>query len=318
MRTMTRSAATFTSSGMTGSISPGHSENPLVGDILVMALANEQQAHAKAKAALGVQIDRCVGLEAQVRKCEQKMASMEATISSLGAIVKHNAKQFKTQTDANHVPIWPREQEEAGLREFYRKYNKANEAAAEKDRGNLLFARRTSTPDSLTTSLLPADTELYNLDLLQEPDDDNDNPTDSALRRTLRKHFSIETNDETFTPAKSAGRASLKNLLEISPPSAKDATKEDVSKVKGSVPNDAKPASSPTEPSASGLTSTQVRLPVGSKVHPPPQIGVTDFIKDTQEPALGNLEAVIAKYARKPIPSSQVLPEKVGSLLNQI
>jgi hypothetical protein len=214
----------------------GAAEASSFGDTLCTALANEQHAHRATKMALNQHITRCLELEEQLNKTKQQIASMSVTINNLGAIVKHNAsKQSSEESGSYDLSERSAEAEEVALREFYREYNKLKNAAKEReeqnekadlgqnDDDNSTCKDAASTLASTTADVSVDDAQLYNLDLLQKPDPDDS--TDSILRRTLRKHFSIDSSASdgkvTSTPSKSY--SSLNKLIDVSPVSAENA-----------------------------------------------------------------------------------------------
>ena len=202
--------------------SPGASDPASFSDTICVALANEQRAHNMTRAYLAQQFTRCVELEDQLKKSKQQIASMSMTIKSLGAIVKHNASKQTSEESASYNPAeYSSETEEVALRAFYREYNRLKNAAEanEDEKEQLARSQDNNLTKQHVASLPVEDAQLYNLDLLQKPDPDNS--ADSVLRRTLRKHFSLDSSADDkngpITPSKKPG--TLNNLIEISPES---------------------------------------------------------------------------------------------------
>ena len=213
------------------------------GDTLCTALANEQRAHHLTKTALNQHMARCAELEDQLDKSKKQIASMSATIKGLGAIVKHNAsKQSSEQSGSYRLSERSDDIEEAALREFYRQYNDLQKAARARDaqkeiekpeqKEELPSQKKDAAGDVVAAAVVAPgvsmdDTLLYNLDLLQKPDPDD--AAESVLRRTLRKHFSIDSSADEgcvlVTPCKK--RSNLNNLIEISPESTNGVNDQD-------------------------------------------------------------------------------------------
>ena len=242
--------------------SPGISDSASFSETLCTALSNEHRAHNATKSVLLQQNMRCVELEEQLNKSKQQVASMSVTIRNLGAIIKHNAsKQCSEDTESYNPTDHSSELEEAALKEFYREYNRLKKAAKEREGQMEEEANEQKQNDSTDRNAAGAlvaaaadsvdDTYLYNLDLLQKPDPENS--ADSVLRRTLRKHFSIDSSADDgsipVTPSKTRG--SLKRLVDISP--------ESINGIKGS-----SDLPSNIQNTSGGLTSTRIRLLVST------------------------------------------------------
>ncbi|OAP62489.1 hypothetical protein AYL99_04694 [Fonsecaea erecta] len=223
------------------SFGQGLSDSTSFSETLCVALANEQRAHAATKAALALQIRQRAEVEDQLKKSQQQIASMTATIKNLGAIIKHNVTKDCDTSVARRGTDVSEAAEQAALREFYRDYQKVKDAAKEKEqckakvqytgeeRSGTSFVAKRDTADVIivSSSRVVDDTQLYNLDLLKKPTFDNS--ADSILRRTLRKHFSIdETADDSKPPTTpTRHRPSINRLIDISPESLEESKEKD-------------------------------------------------------------------------------------------
>ncbi|KIW72637.1 hypothetical protein PV04_00817 [Phialophora macrospora] len=248
---MNPTAATFMPAA--GVLSPGVSESVSISETLCNALANEQRAHNITKTALAQHITQCIELEDQLRRSKQQIASMTITIKSLGAIIKHNtSKQDSEQDESRHTVEYSEEAEEAALRDFYCEYNKLSEAEKKREEEKRKeLDNKDPCQDSDLTKQKPVveDAQLYNLDLLAKPD--TDDSAESVLRRTLRKHFSLDScpgdGKSPETPSHARGR--LNRLIDISPESA--AGDKDTIRTEGHIPVNNRNGS---------LTQTQTQL----------------------------------------------------------
>jgi hypothetical protein len=254
---MNPTAATFMPA--TGVLSPAVSDSVSISETLCNALANEQRAHNTTKAALAQHITQFVELEDQLRRSKQQVASMTITIKSLGAIIKHNASKQTCEPDESHNPVeYSEEAEEAALRDFYREYNRLSEAAKEREeeKRKELDNKEQRQGNNLTKhEAVVDDAQLYNLDLLAKPD--TGDSAESVLRRTLRKHFSVESSlDDSKGPeTPSHARGRLNRLIDISPESAAGC-------------KDTIPAKehTPAKNSNGSLTQTQIQLQVNEQI----------------------------------------------------
>ena len=216
-------------------LSPGLSDSASFNNTLCVALANEQRAHQLTKAALSQQIIRNVELEDQLKRSKQQVVSMTTTINNLGAIIKHNASKQNSEdsTSYNHFGS-SEDAEEAALKDFYREHQKLKDAVKEREERQTRQETDLKEPHQVnglpkkdtveTASASPPgktidDAQLYNLELLQKPDECNS--TNSVLRRTLRKHFSLDSgaNDVKPLATPSKQRGVISKLVDISPES---------------------------------------------------------------------------------------------------
>ncbi|OCT46497.1 hypothetical protein CLCR_01831 [Cladophialophora carrionii] len=223
-------------------LSPGVSDPVWISETLCNALANEQRTHNITKATLAQHVTRCIELEDQLRRSKQQIASMTVTIKSLGAIIKHNTSKQNSEQDGSHTTLgYSEEAEEVALRDFYREYNRLREAAhkGEEETGKgKEFDNNDSRQENDTTKQeaveVVDDAQLYNLDLLVKPD--TGDSAESVLRRTLRKHFSLDSSaDDGKAPETPQNtRDTLTRLVDISPESG--AGGKDAMRAKGHVP----------------------------------------------------------------------------------
>ncbi|KIW50754.1 hypothetical protein PV05_09542 [Exophiala xenobiotica] len=86
---MDPAAATFMPSNTTSTL-PSPTLSAPRSVTLCLALANEQQAHNATRLELNQEVQRCLELEAQIKKHVQQIASLTVTVNNLGAIIKHN------------------------------------------------------------------------------------------------------------------------------------------------------------------------------------------------------------------------------------
>ncbi|EXJ61305.1 uncharacterized protein A1O5_11862 [Cladophialophora psammophila CBS 110553] len=310
---MDATPSTFISEG--GLAGQNLSDSTSFSETLCVALANEQRAHNATRAVLAQQITRRAEVEDQLRKSRQQIASMTTTINNLGAIIKYNANKSDADTTGGHKKTnLSKADEEAALKEFYREHQKVKDAAKEKAQpkekeqstskeysGTGISAKKdVAGVAAAAASDVVDDAQLYNLDLLKKPTFDNS--ADSILRRTLRKHFSIdETADDgkfPATPAKS--RPSINRLIEISPESLGGAKEKEAAERE----NDMR-VSKDQARSNNPLNDSQQRLKASAKI--PSQVR----LPTTQNTVLELPAAIVAKYGQQPAAShEQALQEK--------
>ncbi|KIW96575.1 uncharacterized protein Z519_01966 [Cladophialophora bantiana CBS 173.52] len=285
------------------------SDSTSFSETLCVALENEQRAHKATRAALAQQIMRRAEVEDQLRKSRQQIASMTTTINNLGAIIKYNANKSDADTTGGHKKTdLSEEDEEAALKEFYREYQKVKDAAKEKAQPKgreQSTGKEYSEPDisaqkdvagvvAAAACDIADDAQLYNLDLLKKPTFDDS--ADSALRRTLRKHFSIDetADDDKFpvTPAKI--RPSINRLIDISPESLGGAKVKDEAEHENDmcVSQDQSRSNNPSN-------GSQQRLKASPKI--PSQVRLLT----TQNPVLELPAAIVAKYGQEPVASHE-------------
>lgn len=207
-------------------------EPAVINQSLCLALANEQQAHNETRLALEEESQRCLQLEQQIEMYIQKIARLNTTVNSLGAIIKHNVNKENEahRNDSNKESTIEADQEGVSLKEFYR-----NHSLLRKDResekttlGEDVKNVERQYPggeeeNDLTGTAALAETvvdeaQLFNLELLKSPK--YDPSPESALRNTLRKHFVItEASVQTTikTPIKTSADAN--KLIDLSPES---------------------------------------------------------------------------------------------------
>jgi hypothetical protein len=197
-----------------------------LSEILCKALESEQRAHKATKATLAQYMSQNSALEGQLVQAKRQISSLNVTVKNLGAIIKHNAsKQSSEESKSVSRANSSEDTEEAALREFYREYNDLKKLMAPGQRcaanGEPLRgdARTSSNAVETATAKVVDDAQLYNLELLQKPD--GDNSADSILRRTLRKHFSLDSaaDDGQVLATPSQTRRNFSQLIDISPES---------------------------------------------------------------------------------------------------
>ncbi|ETI28775.1 hypothetical protein G647_01226 [Cladophialophora carrionii CBS 160.54] len=259
---MDPTAATFMPTA--DALSPAVSDPVSISETLCNALANEQRTHNITKATLAQHITRCIELEDQLRKSKQQIASMTVTIKSLGAIIKHNTSKQNSEQDGSHTTLgYSEEAEEVALRDFYREYNRLRGAAQKGEEGtgkgkelDNNDSRQENDPTKQEAVEVVDDAQLYNLDLLVKPDAGDS--AESVLRRTLRKHFSLDSSaDDGKAPETPQNkRDTLTRLVDISPESG--AGSKDAMRAKGHVP---------VTNGNGSLTRTQIRPSVSGQIY---------------------------------------------------
>ncbi|KAJ9602427.1 hypothetical protein H2200_012969 [Cladophialophora chaetospira] len=267
--------------------SAGISDSASVTGTLFNALANEQHAHINEKGAhnatkadLAQQITICAEQAKQLEAYERKIAQMQTQLDLLKAIVKHNASQRDSdEMESNKEARYSEDAADPGLNKYYRETRKLKKTDNQEegtkgeqvDHADPLQDEKPTNDAAHTVAAASAnevvdDLHLFNLDLLQNLD--SDNSIDPALRRTLRKQFSIDSSADDGKPP-SKKRGSLYNLVNIATESV------------GSVRD--MPVSST---SVNGnLSPAQTRLPVGEQIdmHRSTE---TDKQQDTTDPAV--------------------------------
>lgn len=215
----------------------GLPDTTTVNQSLCLALVNEQQAHNATRLALNQEVQRCLELEAQNKKNVQQISSLTATVNNLGAILKHNVNHNCADREAKERSVdSAQDAEEKALNEFYGDNPRLTKNggqtilhdALRRQRENYesqgYAIQKESVLGAANRAKVDDDAHLFNLDLLKSPNLDS-SPA-SALRRTLRKHFSIKDDvkaDKAIptTPVKPRTRAN--KLINISPESAESA-----------------------------------------------------------------------------------------------
>lgn len=213
-------------------------ESATFSETLCLALMNEQQAHHATKVALNQQVQRCSELEEQIKRNMQQIVSLNITRNNLGAIIKHNASKHGSRAAGEASTDQDEDAEEAALKEFYRTHQKLCRKRDETTgKDSLKTQKKQEFDDVVATGVAhdagPAlaakvdDAQLFNLELLKNPEFD-DSPG-SALRRTLRKHFSIDCGlKDKATPSTPAGKHSRGDrLIDISPESVEGGKQKD-------------------------------------------------------------------------------------------
>ncbi|KIW30631.1 hypothetical protein, variant 1 [Cladophialophora immunda] len=314
-------SAIFTLDG--GLVGQSRSDSTSFTETLCVALANEQRAHNATKAALAEKIDRCILMESQIRRNRQQITSMTTTIKSLGAIVKHNANGSKGKPP---VAWWyetdvSEDNDEVALREFYREYQKVKDAAKEKDQykeeeqhteeerpGTGVSAKKDTTGVVVAPSSdVVDDAELYNLDLLKKPTFDNS--ADSVLRRTLRKHFSIDDNADDGKPpmTPTRRRPSINRLIDISPESSGEAKEKDKTEREYDM-------GTPKKETLVDNSANDSQQRLNASTTNPSQVRLLT----AQNPVLELPPAIVAKYGQRPVePPAQALEEKAEVFLRK-
>ncbi|EHY51827.1 hypothetical protein ABEF95_003136 [Exophiala dermatitidis] len=213
---------------------------------LGLALVNEQQAHNTTREALRKEVERTAQLEDQIKKHQQQISRLTVTVNNLGAIIKHNLHK-----DVAVTPAKDKDAEEAALHDFYRTNphlvkNIENLGMTEDARGQDNNKGLTHAKGAAATVQADAvkvdENQLYNFELLTNPHDDG-SPI-SALRRTLRKQFSIAESiggsqiNSAITPSKQPIKDN--RLIEISPESGESVKEADQGEAVGTSPSPGK------------------------------------------------------------------------------
>ncbi|KIW84562.1 hypothetical protein Z517_03812 [Fonsecaea pedrosoi CBS 271.37] len=309
---MDPTSTTFTAAGVFASQNP--SDSTSFSQTLFVALTNEQQAHNVTKAALVEQIKQRVEVEDELEKSRRQIASMTTTINTLGAIIKYNASKGNGDTTKERQKTETSEEdEEVALREFYREYQKVKDAAkgrhgrkemeqhaGEERSGNCVSAKENAVDVTVPPSGdVVDDAQLYNLDLLKKPTFDDS--ADSILRRTLRKHFSIEDNGEDGNPPATPARRrpGIAKLIDISPESVGEVMEKEEVEAKRNM------QASKEETTVNASDDIQRQLKATT-------VSINQVrLLTAQNPVLELPAAFIAKYGQKPPdPKAQVLEEK--------
>lgn len=214
--------------------SVSYPDSSTINQSLCLALVNEQQAHQATRLALTQEVQRCLELEAQLKRNLQQISSLTATVSNLGAIIKYNVNKEDATKAGKREQVFG-DAEDADLKEFYRNHPRLRKSEEEghlhdaiqrqiedAESKGLLETTATEPVDAAANVVKLDDPQLFNLDLLKDPKFD-DSPA-SALRRTLRKHFAIADDDHTQntspqTPVKAPTNANANKLIDISPES---------------------------------------------------------------------------------------------------
>ncbi|KIX93319.1 uncharacterized protein Z520_10962 [Fonsecaea multimorphosa CBS 102226] len=287
-------------------------------ETLCVALANEQRAHSVTKAVLNYQIRKRTEAEDQLKQYRQQISSMTMTIKNLGDIIKYNTNKYHRVAPGvwplERPGVWPdklkianfpdESEEEAALKEFYREYQKAKDAAKEKEQrkekeqqtekersGTGVSAKK----DTADVNVAPFndvvdDAQLYNLELLKKPTFDDS--ADSILRRTLRKHFSIDENvDDGKAPTTPARRRpSINRLIDISPESLGEAKEKEKTEGEGDM-------AAPKEESRVDDLANEIQQRLKVSTNSKSQVRLLT----TENPVLELPAEFVAKYGQKPV-----------------
>ncbi|KAI1621317.1 hypothetical protein EDD37DRAFT_672975 [Exophiala viscosa] len=217
------------------SVNVTYPDSSTVNQSLCLALVNEQQAHNSTRLALTQEVQRCLGLESQLKKNLQQISSLTATVNNLGAIIKYNVnKDGATKEETRKKAHSSSDVEDADLKAFYRNHPRLRRSEEERKLHDAIQRQMdeveskdpsttiiTTEPVAAAPNVVKLDeTQLFNLELLKDPKFD-DSPA-SALRRTLRKHFAIADDNKTqdkspITPVKATVNGN--KLIDISPES---------------------------------------------------------------------------------------------------
>ena len=191
---------------------------------LARSLASEQNAHHATQIALEEALNKVSELENSMKKIEKQNKSLVSAVNMLGGIIKHNQHKLRKRDQTPTKPDISSEDVNAELSEPVEQvspivYDVLAKQLAQKENRSGMETEATSVADSVQVKpIKPADdTDLFNLELLKRPVQEDS--AESALRRTLRRHF-IESSDEDNTARLSrvvSPVQSANQLISVSP-----------------------------------------------------------------------------------------------------